>query len=510
MFRLLGLLGGLSVTTDMGTGAPLEESLERCIVATRLARVVGLADAEVSDVLYTSLLEHLGCTAYSHEVASVWGDDVAPARQAFLTDFSKPADVWRSWIPGVADATGRSRARVLATMLTSGRKVETEGPVATCDVARSASRRLRLPSSVQAGLSHVFAMWNGKGYPRVQGEEIPRSTRIAHVASTAVLFANRAGAVAAAREVRRRSGSYLDPQLADAFTSQSDHLLEGLGDIDAYQAVLDYEPDPVRLVTDDELDEVARTFGDLVDLKSPSLHGHSTGVGDLAAAAAATLLSGHEVRALRIAGYLHDLGRAGVSSRIWDKPGPLSRTERDQARLHPYHSERILSRVPALAEVAKLAGEHHERCDGTGYHRGATAVQLTLPSRVLATADAYRCLIEGRPHQPALPSGQTAERLRADVRAGHLDADAVAAVLQAAGHRDGPRRARPAGLTERQVAVLRLVAAGLSNREIATRLGISSRTAEHHVQDVYLKIGASSRAGAALFAMQHGLLDRSR
>ncbi len=198
-----------------------------------------------------------------------------------------------------------------------------------------------------------------------------------HVASTAVLFLAHAGPDEAIAQVRHRAGSYLDPDLADTFVRHSGELLDGIDDFDPYQQVLDSEPDPVRLVDDDELETVARTFGDLVDLKSPWLHGHSSGVAELASAAAVGLRLDEHVQRLRVAGFLHDIGRAGVSSRIWDKTRPLTTTERDQARLHAYHSERILSRIPALAEVAKLAGQHHERCDGSGYHRGATAAQLT-------------------------------------------------------------------------------------------------------------------------------------
>jgi HD-GYP domain-containing protein (c-di-GMP phosphodiesterase class II) len=211
---------------------------------------------------------------------------------------------------------------------------------------------------------------------------------------------------------------------------------------------------------------------------------------------------------LRIAGYLHDLGRVGVSSAIWDKPGPLSGAERDQARLHAYHSERILARIPPLASLATLAGQHHERCDGTGYHRGSTAPQLSMSSRVLACADAYSRMIEDRPHRRAIAAARAVDRLEAEARAGRLDADAVSAVIEAVGRRRAVRRSRPADLTERQVEVLRLVSRGLSNAEIAERLVLSRRTVEHHVQDVYLKIGVSTRAGAAMFAMQHGLLDQ--
>ena len=508
VFRLLGLLGGLSLASDLGTGAPLEESLRRCVVATRLARSVGCTDREVSDVLYTSLLQHLGCTAYSHESARIWGDDVASTRLAFLTDFSDTKDVWRTWVRGLAEVTDTSRARVLATTLRAGKKVEAEGPPATCEVARDASRRLGLPEPVQTGLFHALAMWNGKGHPATAGSEIPLCARVLHVASTAVLFLHHAGPEAASAQVRRRSGSYLDPDLADAFGAGAPALLDGIDVLDPYELVLDAEPDPVRLVDEEAMEKVARTFGDLVDLKSPSLHGHSAGVGDVASAAATELRLDEHARRVRIAGFLHDVGRVGVSSRIWDKAAPLTGAERDQARLHPYHSERILSRVPALAETARLAGQHHERCDGSGYHRGAAAAQQTMPSRVLAAADAYRTLVEGRPHHPAVSTDEACERLGAHARAGRLDADAVAAVQNSVGLRRIRRPPRPAELTERQVDVIRLLASGASNPEIAKRLSISGRTAEHHVQDVYAKIGTSTRAGAALFAMEHGLLDR--
>jgi HD-GYP domain-containing protein (c-di-GMP phosphodiesterase class II)/DNA-binding CsgD family transcriptional regulator len=508
VIRLLGLLAGLSLATDLGTGAPVEESLKRCLVATRLARALGCRDSEVADVMYTALLQHLGCTAYAHEGALLWGDDVVSTRLAFLTDFSAPTDVWRTFVSGVAASTQTPRRRVLATTLTTGRRAEPQAMAATCEVARDASRQLGLPPTVQDGLFHVLAMWNGKGVPPAAGEAIPLSSRIMNVAATAVLFASPAGPTAATAAVRLRAGSQLDPGLAAAFVEHAEELLEGLDDVDAYRAVLEAEPAPGHHVSADGLDSVARTFGFLVDLKSPWLHGHSARVGDLAAAAAPTLDLDDHVGTLRVAGYLHDLGRVGVSSRIWDKPGPLSATERDQARLHPYYSERVLSRVPELAEVARLAGQHHERCDGSGYHRGAAAAQLSRASRVLAAADAYQVLVEGRPHRPAMTAERASAHLAAEAKAGRLDGAAVDAVVRAAGVTSGAPRGRPGELTRRQVEVLRLLSDGLSNKEIARRLVISARTAEHHVQDIYTRIGATSRAAAALYAMEHGLLDR--
>lgn len=504
---MLGLLGGLSVATDLGTGAPLEESLKRALVACRLARAAGCGDDLVRDVIYTSILQHLGCTAYAPESAAVWGDEIASVRLAFLTDFTSPADVWRSWVSGMAAATGVSRPRVLGATLTSGRKMDTEGTTATCEVARDASRQLGLSASVQDSLFHVMTMWNGKGCPAVGGDAIPLSTRVMQVASVAVLFAFHADAEVAAAQVRRRAGTYLDPGLADLFLVEAPELLGGLEDVDAHRCVLDAEPDPVRLVDAPELDAVARTFGHLVDLKSAWFHGHSSGVADLAEAAVLGMGLSESGRTVRLAGHLHDVGRIGVSSRIWEKTA-LSRTELDQARLHPYHSERILSRVPELAEVTELAAQHHERLDGSGYHRGLGAGQLRMPSRVLAAADAYRTLVEGRRHREALPAADAAQRLKEAARAGRLDGEAVAGVLRAAGIASGGRTSLPQGLTPRQVEVLRLVSGGVSNRDIARRLTISPRTAEHHVQDIYTKIGVTSRAAAALFAMEHGLIGK--
>jgi DNA-binding NarL/FixJ family response regulator len=176
--------------------------------------------------------------------------------------------------------------------------------------------------------------------------------------------------------------------------------------------------------------------------------------------------------------------------------------------MHPYHSERILATSSVLEPMARAAGMHHERLDGSGYHRGCRARELPPAARVLAAADGFHAMTQERPHRVALTAEQAADELKQEVRLGRLDPDAVSAVLEAAGRRSPRRRdnLRPGGLSERQIEVARLVAAGFSNPEIASRLVISRRTAEHHVQHIYAKIGASSRASAALFAMEHGLL----
>lgn len=177
--------------------------------------------------------------------------------------------------------------------------------------------------------------------------------------------------------------------------------------------------------------------------------------------------------------------------------------------MHPYYSERILAASLVLEAIAPIAAMHHERLDGSGYHRAGRSQALSTAARVLAAADAFQAMTQRRPHREALDAERAAAELRAGAAAGELDPHAVDAVIEAAGlpRPARPRDVRPAGLTDREVEVLGLVARACSNREVAEQLQISRRTAEHHVQHVYAKIGVSSRSAAALFALEHDLLE---
>jgi HD-GYP domain-containing protein (c-di-GMP phosphodiesterase class II) len=229
-------------------------------------------------------------------------------------------------------------------------------------------------------------------------------------------------------------------------------------------------------------------------------------VAELARGAAAHCGLDSEQQALIVhAGLVHDLGRVGITSAVWDAPRPLTEDEWERVRLHPYYSERVLSRSTSLAKVGRLAGSHHERSDGSGYHRGIDAPGLSLPARLLAAADTYRALTEMRAYRPAWSSAQAAATLREEARAGRLNGEAVDAVLAAAGHVP-TRRTWPAGLSGREVEVLRLLARGLPNKAIAHLLSVTPKTVEHHVQHIYDKLGVATRAGATLFAAQHDLV----
>ena len=271
--------------------------------------------------------------------------------------------------------------------------------------------------------------------------------------------------------------------------------------------MIDAEPGLAVVLRDAELESALGAIADFTDLKSPWTIGHSRGVAELAGAAAAEYgLSAADATLVRRAGLLHDLGRLGVSNAIWDKPGALTAAELERVRLHPYLTERMLASSPALAPLGAIAVQHHERLDGSGYPRGLRGDALTPAGRVLAAADAYHAMTEPRPHRPALPAEAAAAELRAGVRASHFDGHAVDAVLRAAGHAVKRRREFAAGLTAREVEVLKLLVRGLSNKEIAQELVISRKTAGSHVEHIYAKLGVSNRARASLVAMQHGLV----
>ncbi len=385
-------------------------------------------------------------------------------------------------------------------------QVVAEGSRADREVGGRLVLRLGLENSVADCVRHIFERWDGQGVPSgVAGEDIPLGTRIGHVASAAAMFAQAAGRGHALNTIEKWSGKVLDPAIASTFVTHANDLFACLDTADPWMGVLEAEPRPWQMAGEGDLEEICEVFGDFVDLKTPFLHGHSGRVARLAEGAARVLKMDEGDRAaLRRAGLLHDLGRVGIATGIWEKTSPLGTLEIEQVRMHPYHTERILERSALLYPLARVAGLHHERIDGSGYYRGLPASMLDLPARILAAADACAELLEDRPGRAALSPDEAAVLLAKEA----LDPDAVRAVLQAAGARRADvKRKRPAGLTKREVEVLRLLARGQTLKEIAEELVISESTAHTHAAHIYEKAEISTRAGAALFAMEHGLLE---
>jgi HD-GYP domain-containing protein (c-di-GMP phosphodiesterase class II) len=508
--RLADVLASLSQVADLGFGLPAGDSMRACLIATALGRRLGLSDPELADVYHTTLLQHIGCTAFAHETARRYGDEMAVNAAAARTNLADRRDVLATYLPAVTRGRGPlERVRIVLQEFLDGDSFGRRYAMAACEVGQATARRLGLSDGAQRGLREVYEWWNGNGGAHgLRGEAISLPARIAQLAATAALFDHLGGPDVAMVAVRRQAGGLLDPSLARTFLDDGHAILAAADAPDLHLACLDAEPSPVRTVPASRLPEMALAIGDVADLKSAYTLGHSSGVARLATDAGRALgLGPADLETLETAALLHDVGRVGISNAVWEHPGALSASQWEQVRLHAYHSERILARSE-LASAAEVAGRHHERLDGSGYHRGSRSRDLALPARLLACADVIQALSQARAHRPALAGTDLVRQAELETRSGRLDPEVTRAVLEVAGHAaPRVRRESAAGLSDREVEVLQAVAQGLSNRQIAERLSISPRTAEHHVQHIYTKIGASSRAAAALFALEHDLID---
>jgi HD-GYP domain-containing protein (c-di-GMP phosphodiesterase class II) len=508
--RLAELIAALSLASNLGTGLAMEQGLRTCLLAMRFAERLGLGERERCEVYYVALLRWVGCVASSRELAQTFYDEIAFIGEMYPVDATHPSEVGPVLLRHVgAGSPLLTRARSVARVIGEGAGGRSRVLASDCEVAHMLADRLGMEPAVAASLEQIFERWDGKGEPaHTGGDAISLSTRIVTLTAAAELYHHKGGGAAMRTVLRDRSGTMYDPALTAQMLDGAEELLDGLDEEAGWEAVLAAEPGHPKTVSGDALDEATRAIADFADLKSPYLVGHSPGVAALAEAAARVAgLPEAKCVEVRRAGHLHDIGRVCVPVGIWNKPGKLNESEWERVRLHPYYTDRVLARARTLGAIPMIASCHHERADGSGYFRGLSGGMLSLPARILAAADVFHAMTEPRPHRSVLAPDVAADQLRAEVKGGRLDGDAAEAVLVAAGRTAGRvRKAAPAGLSEREVEVLRLIARGRSNREMARTLVIAEKTVSHHVQHIYNKIGVSTRAGATLFAAQHGLL----
>ena len=563
--RLAEAVGALSLATDLAMGQPLEHGVRTAVLAVRVAQAMGLPEDDQITVFYTGLLHFAGCTAESEIDARFFGDELSARPQMMAVAFGNRLDLVTTATRVAHPERARlARAAAMARSAFGGISEFRKWAASHCDVARVLGARMGFSKDIQQALRHLWERWDGKGMPgKLRGDQIPLAVRLMQVAQDADMAWHQGGSALTDRVLAERAGSGLDPAAVTAFLSLGEAAYAGLDAPSMWEDALLAEPGPRPLVAGERVDACLSAIADFADLKSMWTVGHSRGVAELAERSARVAgLAGADALALRRAGLVHDIGRVAVPVNVWAKRGPLNRDEREQVRLHAYHTERVLDAAAGLRPLARLAGSHGERCDGSGYHRGSRAGDLPLAAWLLVAADCYHAMREPRPYRQAFSARAGADELRREAEAGLLAPDAVHAVLTAAGqprapvaqpgeeparprgHEEpaGPRGReepagrpaarrqavehqaagqplagqaagasrvtgdRPAGLSERECEVLGLLARGLATKQVARRLGISPKTCDHHIQRLYGKAGVSTRAGATLFALEHGLV----
>jgi putative nucleotidyltransferase with HDIG domain len=438
--RLAELIGALSHALDLTEGQPKGHCVRACWIGVHVGKTLGLERGPLRDLYYTLLLKDLGCSSNAARICELYLTDDLAFKRGYKTVGDGLPEVLGFVFAHTGLGAGlAARLRAIANILRNGKQITDDLIQTRCTRGAAIARRLRFGDAVAAGIASLDEHWNGSGRPAgLAGHAIPLHARIALLAQVIDVFHTLGGRDAALAEARDRAGTWFDPELVRVIerVGRDDAFWRTLASPEVEAAVFAMEPGSGEVgIDDDYLDDIAAAFGEVVDSKSPYTSGHSVRVAGIADALAGRLGVGPARRRwLRRGALLHDVGKLGVSNAILDKPGPLDDDEWLCMRRHAAHTEAILGRIGAFAELARVAGAHHERLDGTGYPRGLAGGQIALETRIITTADVFDAISADRPYRAAVPIAQTIETMRARVGSA-LDACCFAALEEIVGRR---------------------------------------------------------------------------
>ena len=433
---LAELLSALSHALDLTEGQAPGHSIRCCWIGMHIGQQIGMPPDALGDLYYALLLKDIGCSSNAARLCQLYlGDDFVLKRDFKLIDSSLP-QLLRFVLSHTGMKSGLAeRFRSLINIAVNGGELARELIETRCQRGAEIARQMRFSDAVAQSILDLDEHWDGRGHPLgLSGERIALGARIALLAQVVDVFHTSAGRDAALAEMRRRSGVWFDPALVAAFedVAQSQDFWESLTTPDLMQRVVALDPARKELIVDDDyLDDIAAAFARVVDAKSPFTAGHSDRVALYSDMIAEDLgFPAERRRALQRAALLHDIGKLGVSNQILDKPGRLSPKEWEEVRRHARLGEEILSRVTAFSDLARVAGAHHERLDGSGYPRRLSGRQIDLETRIVAVADVFDALTADRPYRAAMPMAQAFEVMGNDVGRA-LDPDCFIALQRA-------------------------------------------------------------------------------
>jgi HD-GYP domain-containing protein (c-di-GMP phosphodiesterase class II) len=409
---LAELVSALSYALDMTEGQPAGHGVRCCWIGMNIAREIGMADSELSDLYYTLLLKDVGCTSNAARLCQLYlADDIALKRDFKFLDSSLSQVVGFVLSHTGMKAGLAERFRAMFQLALNGREFARELIETRCNRGADIARQMRFSDNVAKGILDLDEHWNGNGQPLgLKGAEISLFARIALMAQVIDVFFTNGGPDKALAEVRERSGVWFDPGLVGAFeqVSANPEFWQTLGDDKIQDHVIALQTrDHYRAVDEDYLDDIAAAFAQVVDAKSPFTSGHSDRVALFSDMLAEELgFSPERRRRLKRAEEWLDIKR------------------------HPALSALILSRVAAFSDLARIGGDHHERLDGKGYPRGIAGPDIDLETRIVTAADIFDALTADRPYRQAMAVGEAIAILR-DAIGTQIDPEVFAALERA-------------------------------------------------------------------------------
>ncbi len=411
------ILSALSYALDLTEGAVPGHALRSCLIGMRLGKELGLSSDWLASLYYALMLKDVGCSSNAGRLCQILGggDERRVKSGVKLEDWTRPERpklstiklLWNTVLPR-ANPVQRVAGMIKIGLTQHKNNAEVIG--LRCDRGARILARLGLGDVAANAVRHLDEHWDGSGYPdRLRERDIPQDARILAVAQHLDVFATERGRTAAIQVLRERSGRWFDPEIvriAERLHSDGSlwrHALANTPQDDTRMAVLDLAPDTMHHLRATDVDLICAAFADVVDAKSSFTYRHSLGVTEAAVQIAQQLHLGRErVQMVRRAALLHDVGKLSVPNSILDKPWKLDAEEWQRIYEHPRLSRQILSRIKTFGELAVVAGQHHERLDGSGYPDHLKADQLPLESRLVAVADVYGALTEERPYRAGL------------------------------------------------------------------------------------------------------------
>ena len=446
--KLPEIFAALSFALDLTEGVVPGHALRTCLLALRLGEDIGLRPTQLNDLYYAALLKDVGCSSNAARICQIiGGDDRLLKAGTKLVDWTSTRPdlgmirlLWKEVLPGAGAAAKLGRMLKLAA---HQRQNNREMIALRCDRGASITRKMGFGKSVAESIASLDEHWDGSGYPEhLRGQAIPLASRILLAAQHLDVFASKYGPGPALETLARRSGRWYDPALVRAAHALHRHARLWANCLPGYPAEQTHAA-ALRVVDRlgtgaylpaAPLDSICEAFAEVVDAKSPFTFRHSLGVTEAAVRIGRTMgLPAYRLTVLRRAALLHDVGKLSVPNTILDKPGSLEAAEFAVVKGHSAMSRSILARMQGFGEIAVLAGEHHERLDGSGYPLGLRLEHLSLESRLLAVADVYGAMAEQRPYREGLPVATIAGLLQKDADALRLDRQCVEAAIACAG-----------------------------------------------------------------------------